>query len=108
MALLAAIGLALLLRDWIDPAALEAWVAGAIVYTDRGYAGREALESRLDELVTDLGRLIALACRTDRRSAKAATLLARRGIANLHVVQGGMTAWLGNDWAVEDATPKPE
>jgi uncharacterized membrane protein YdjX (TVP38/TMEM64 family)/rhodanese-related sulfurtransferase len=68
----------------------------------------EALESRLDDLTADLERPIALVCRTDRRSAKAAALLARRGFADVHVVQGGMTAWLGNGWAVEDANPKPE
>jgi uncharacterized membrane protein YdjX (TVP38/TMEM64 family)/rhodanese-related sulfurtransferase len=68
----------------------------------------EALEARLDELTADLERPIALVCRTDRRSAKAAALLARRGFADVHVVQGGMTAWLGNGWAVEDANPKPE
>jgi uncharacterized membrane protein YdjX (TVP38/TMEM64 family)/rhodanese-related sulfurtransferase len=68
----------------------------------------EALEARLDELTADLERPIALVCRTDRRSAKAAALLARRGFADVHVVQGGMTAWLGNGWAVEAAHPKPE
>ena len=68
----------------------------------------EALEARLDELTADLERPIALVCRTDRRSAKAAALLARCGFADVHVVQGGMTAWLGNGWAVEDANPKPE
>lgn len=68
----------------------------------------EALESRFDELVADLERPIALVCRTDRRSTKAAALLARRGFADVHVVRGGMTAWLGNGWAVEEANPKPE
>ena len=68
----------------------------------------EALEARLDELTADLERPIALVCRTDRRSAKAAALLARCGFADVHVVQGGMTAWLGNGWAVEAANPKPE
>lgn len=68
----------------------------------------EALESRLDELAADLERPIALVCRTDRRSAKAAALLGGRGFADVHVVQGGMTAWLGNDWPVENANPKPE
>jgi len=53
-------------------------------------------------------RPIALVCRTDRRSAKAAALLARRGFAEVHVVQGGMTAWLANGWPVEAAHPKPE
>jgi rhodanese-related sulfurtransferase len=35
-------------------------------------------------------------------------LLAGHGFADVHVVQGGMTAWLGNGWPVEDANPKPE
>jgi uncharacterized membrane protein YdjX (TVP38/TMEM64 family)/rhodanese-related sulfurtransferase len=68
----------------------------------------EALAIRLDELAADLERPIALVCRTDRRSAKAAALLARSGFADVHVVQGGMTAWLANGWSVEDAHPKPE
>jgi rhodanese-related sulfurtransferase len=68
----------------------------------------EALEARLDQLAADLERPIALLCRTDRRSAKAAALLAGRGFADVHVVQGGMTAWFGNGWPVEDAHPKPE
>jgi uncharacterized membrane protein YdjX (TVP38/TMEM64 family) len=68
----------------------------------------ETLDARLDELTVDLERPIALVCCTDRRSAKAAALLARRGFADVHVVQGGMTAWLGNGWPVEDANPKSE
>jgi rhodanese-related sulfurtransferase len=68
----------------------------------------EALATRLDQLAADLERPIALVCRTDRRSAKAAALLARHGFAEVHVVQGGMTAWLGNGWPVEDANPRPE
>ena len=59
-------------------------------------------ESPLGE---DLERPIALVCRTDRRSAKAAALLARRGFAQVQVVQGGMTAWLAQGWPVEDARP---
>jgi uncharacterized membrane protein YdjX (TVP38/TMEM64 family)/rhodanese-related sulfurtransferase len=59
-------------------------------------------ESTLGE---DLERPIALVCRTDRRSAKAAALLARRGFAQVQVVQGGMTAWLAQGWPVEDAHP---
>lgn len=174
--LIAAIGLALLFRDRLDTAALEAWLAGAgaagpllfvAIYTvaaalflpgaalprlvarlrarpmlgieelKRRLDGRqdmllldvrtaadfvgeqghiagatniplEALEAGLEELAADLERPIALVCRTDRRSAKAAALLTRRGFADVHVVQGGMTAWLDNGWPVEDAKPKPE
>jgi uncharacterized membrane protein YdjX (TVP38/TMEM64 family) len=58
----------------------------------------EALGERLDEVGTNLERPIALVCRTDRRSAKAAALLARRGYGAVHVIEGGMTAWLAQGW----------
>jgi rhodanese-related sulfurtransferase len=67
----------------------------------------EVLESRLDQLA-DRQRPVALVCRTDRRSAMAARLLARHGFADVRVVQGGMTAWLSNGWPVEDANPSAE
>jgi rhodanese-related sulfurtransferase len=60
------------------------------------------LAARLDELGEDLDRPIAIVCRTDRRSAKAAALLARQGFSDIHVVRGGMTAWLKRGWPVED------
>jgi uncharacterized membrane protein YdjX (TVP38/TMEM64 family)/rhodanese-related sulfurtransferase len=69
---------------------------------------REALNLPLEELpqrLADLGedpeRPIALVCRTDRSSAKAAALLAQHGFARAQVVQGGMTAWLDQGWPVE-------
>jgi len=65
----------------------------------------EALGSRLDALAADRKRPIAIICRTDRRSAQAAALLSRRGFADVRVVEGGMTAWLGNGWPVEEAHP---
>ncbi|MGE5155444.1 MAG: VTT domain-containing protein [Bdellovibrio bacteriovorus] len=71
----------------------------------------EELPARLADpespLAADLERPIALICRTDRRSARAAALLARRGFAQVRVVQGGMTAWLAQGWPVEHAHPQP-
>jgi len=61
----------------------------------------EELAERLDELGEDPERPIAIICRTDRRSAKAAALLAQRGFADVHVVRGGMTAWLERGWPTE-------
>ncbi|MCG6964995.1 MAG: VTT domain-containing protein [Chromatiaceae bacterium] len=58
----------------------------------------EELADRVDELGEDPERAIAIVCRTDRRSAKAAALLTQRGFANVHVVRGGMTAWLEHGW----------
>lgn len=62
----------------------------------------EELEARLADVGDDPERPIAIVCRTDRRSAKAAALLVRRGFADARVVRGGMTAWLARGWPVED------
>jgi uncharacterized membrane protein YdjX (TVP38/TMEM64 family) len=53
----------------------------------------EEFNQRLPELSNDLETPIALVCTTDRRSAKAAQILARHGYADVHVVRGGMTDW---------------
>ncbi len=37
--------------------------------------------------------MIVTICRTDKRSAKAAALLAREGFADVHVAKMGMTDW---------------
>ena len=68
----------------------------------------EELADRLDELGADPERTIALICRTDRRSAKAAALLSSRGFGDVHVVRGGMTAWLEHGWAVERIPDRTE
>lgn len=68
----------------------------------------EELPRRLDELEPHLERPVALVCRTDRRSAKAALMLAAAGFGDVHVVRGGMTAWLGNGWPVAEAHPTRE
>jgi uncharacterized membrane protein YdjX (TVP38/TMEM64 family)/rhodanese-related sulfurtransferase len=61
----------------------------------------EDIQRRLDALGDDPERPIAIVCRTDRRSAKAAGLLARHGFSDVQVVRGGMTAWLERGWPVE-------
>ena len=62
----------------------------------------EELSEQLEELEPYLERPIALICRTDRRSAQAARILARAGFADVHVVRGGMTAWLASGWPAEE------
>ena len=54
----------------------------------------EDLPARMNELTEYIERPIAIVCRTDKRSAKAALLLAERGFHNVHVVRGGMTKWI--------------
>jgi uncharacterized membrane protein YdjX (TVP38/TMEM64 family)/rhodanese-related sulfurtransferase len=61
----------------------------------------EELYQRLDELSELRERLIAIVCRTDKRSLKAAMLLAQKGFADVHVVKGGMTQWNHKGFHVE-------
>ncbi|MEJ2307772.1 MAG: VTT domain-containing protein [Gammaproteobacteria bacterium] len=75
------------------------------VRTRREYLGKDGhiagslnvplheLKARLDELRVQADRPIAVVCHTDKRSAKAARLLARQGFTNVEVVRGGITAW---------------
>jgi len=58
----------------------------------------------MGELTDYIERPVAIVCRTDRRSVKAALLLAEEGFADVHVVRGGMTAWLDEGWPVVDQT----
>jgi len=63
----------------------------------------EDLRRRLDEIADRAERPVAIVCRTDRRSAKAAQFLAQRGFADVHVVRGGMTRWRDAGYDVEGA-----
>ena len=53
----------------------------------------EELQQRMAELGEYLEQTVAIVCRTDKRSAKAALLLTEEGFADVHVVRGGMTRW---------------
>jgi len=61
----------------------------------------EQLEQRLDEIIDYYEKPIVCICRTDRKSAKAAQLLAEKGFADVHVAKMGMTDWLKNNYPVE-------
>lgn len=52
------------------------------------------LQQRMAELGEQLEHPVAIVCRTDKRSAKAALLLTEEGFADVHVVRGGMTKWI--------------
>jgi len=64
----------------------------------------ESLPQHINALGEDPEQPIAIVCHTDRRSAKAAELLARQGYADVQVVRGGMTAWHRRGWPVERLT----
>jgi uncharacterized membrane protein YdjX (TVP38/TMEM64 family)/rhodanese-related sulfurtransferase len=54
----------------------------------------ENLQQRMDEIGNYLEQPVAIVCRTDKKSAKAALLLTEEGFADVHIVRGGMTKWL--------------
>jgi len=60
----------------------------------------EELPERIEELSDYIERPIAIVCRTDKRSIKAALLLAEHGYHDVHVVRGGMTKWIAENLAV--------
>jgi rhodanese-related sulfurtransferase len=51
------------------------------------------MAARLAELQGWKARGLTLVCRTDKRSAKAAELLAHAGFTNVRILRGGMEAW---------------
>lgn len=54
----------------------------------------EELQQRMDEIGDYLEQPVAIVCRTDKKSAKAALLLTEEGFADVHIVRGGMTKWI--------------
>ncbi len=58
----------------------------------------EELPRRLQEIVDYEEKPVVLVCRTDRRSARAADILAANGFADVHVARGGMTDWNANGY----------
>ncbi len=61
----------------------------------------EQLEQRLDEISDYYEKTVVTICRTDRKSADAAKLLAKKGFADVHVAKMGMTDWIKNNYPIE-------
>jgi rhodanese-related sulfurtransferase len=61
----------------------------------------EDLGERLTEISDYHERPVIAICRTDRKSGKAAEILAQKGFADVHVARRGMTAWNDLGYAVE-------
>ena len=65
----------------------------------------DSLKARSEELLAWQERPVMLLCHTDKRSAKAARILARKGFADLQVVAGGMVAWHAAGLPVDSRDP---
>ena len=61
----------------------------------------EELAARLEDISEYQERPVIIVCRTDRKSAKAARILAQNGFADVHIARMGMTAWNELGYAVE-------
>ena len=53
----------------------------------------DLLREHRDELRTHLSHDVVLVCRSGARAGQAESVLTRTGLANLHVLAGGITAW---------------
>ncbi len=73
----------------------QGYIAGSVLLP------LEQLEQRLDEINDYYERTVVTICRTDRKSAKAAQILAQNGFADVHVARMGMTDWIRNNYPVE-------
>ena len=60
----------------------------------------EQLEQRIEEISDYYEKTVVTICRTDRKSAKAAQMLAEKGFADVHVAKMGMTDWIKNNYPV--------
>ncbi len=49
---------------------------------------------------------VVLVCRSGQRARRAEEALAAAGMSNLHVLEGGMTAWTAGDWPVRRGAPR--
>ena len=61
----------------------------------------EELVQRIAEIDDYLEKPVVTICRTDRKSAKAAQLLAQHGFSDVHVAKMGMTDWIKNNYPTE-------
>ncbi|MCW8987122.1 MAG: VTT domain-containing protein [Gammaproteobacteria bacterium] len=61
----------------------------------------EELASRIEELSRYAEKTIAIVCRTNRCSAKAAQILTDNGFNHVHIVKQGMADWIKKGFAVE-------
>jgi hypothetical protein len=60
----------------------------------------DLLREHRDEILSHLDQDVVLVCRSGQRATHAEDTLRRAGLTNLHVLDGGITAWEANGFAV--------
>ena len=66
----------------------------------------DLLREHRDEIVKHLDQDVVLICRSGQRAAQADETLRRAGLTNVHVLDGGVTAWEGKGFAVKRGTER--
>ncbi|WP_200828295.1 rhodanese-like domain-containing protein [Mycobacterium sp. 3519A] len=60
----------------------------------------DLLREHRDEILSHLDQDVVLVCRTGQRATQAEETLRRAGLTNVHVLDGGITAWEAKGFAV--------
>ena len=60
----------------------------------------DLLREHRDEIVEHLDEDVVLVCRSGQRAAQAEETLRNAGLANVHILDGGITTWEANGFAV--------
>jgi rhodanese-related sulfurtransferase len=60
----------------------------------------DLLREHRDEIRTHLGEQVVLVCRSGQRAAQAEETLRNAGLANVHILEGGMNSWEAGGFGV--------
>jgi rhodanese-related sulfurtransferase len=60
----------------------------------------DLLREHRDEIIEHLDQDVVLVCRSGQRAAQAEETLRHAGLANVHILDGGITAWQAKSFAV--------
>lgn len=66
----------------------------------------DLLREHRDEFVTHLDEDVVLVCRSGQRAAQAEETLRAAGLDNVHILEGGITAWEATGLAVNRGAPR--
>lgn len=64
------------------------------------------LQEHRDEIIKHLDEDVVLVCRSGQRAAQAEETLRNSGLTNVHILDGGITAWENKGFAVNRGTPR--
>lgn len=66
----------------------------------------DLLREHRDEIVKHLDQDVVLVCRSGQRAAQAEETLRNAGLSNVHILDGGITAWEAKGFAVNRGTAR--